>query len=210
LSYYSHELPKVGVKIILEKEVTVEFIEQMKFQAVVVATGSLPKLPEIPGIWQKNVSMAVDVLAGKVEVGGEKVVMIGGGQVGIETAEFLVQKGKKVSIVEMLDGVGKDIGPSTRWGVLSRIYRQGIKIYTNSKVEEIRDGGVIAIDHQGNIIVFEADNIVVSVGSRSDVRLLQQLNRMKDKIDVYAIGDCVEPRTMFEAIHGGASIARKI
>ena len=87
-----------------------------------MATGSLPKLPEIPGIWQKNVSMAVDVLAGKVEVGGEKVVMIGGGQVGIETAEFLVQKGKKVSrlAVETLNCASSQIASKSSHASISR------------------------------------------------------------------------------------------
>ena len=86
----------------LETEVTPELVEKTKPDAIIVATGSEPLIPDIPGIQDKRVVTARDVLADKVKITNKKVVVAGGGMVGAETAEFLAEQGNKVTIIEML------------------------------------------------------------------------------------------------------------
>ncbi|GAH87143.1 unnamed protein product, partial [marine sediment metagenome] len=105
---------------------TVE-IEEGKPHAVIVATGAVPIIPDIPGIDGKNVATAIDVLTWNKET-GQSVVIIGGGLIGCETAEFLSQKGKQVTIVEMLPSVGADIGGFNRWVILDRLKAAGISM----------------------------------------------------------------------------------
>ena len=209
IEYYSHQLSKVGVMVELKKDVTPELIEKMKPDVIIIATGSTPVIPDMPGIKQGNVVIANDVLAGRVEVEGKEVIVVGGGQVGIETAEFLAEKGKKITLVEMLNKLGRDLGPTVRWVVLARVARRGIKTLTKTKVEEIRGDNVISISDNKRV-VFKADTIVISVGSKSDKRLADELRRVETGIEFYTIGDCVEPRNMLDAIHEAASVARKI
>ena len=208
LNYYTNQLQKLDVRVELGKEVSTTLIEELKPDAVVVATGATPITPEIPGVDQDNVVTAHDVLAGMAEV-GERVVVVGGGQVGIETAEFLAEKGKDVTVVEMLKRLGQDIGSTTRWDTLQRIAKRGIKTLTNTKVEGIKNNGVLVVK-EGEKQTLPADTVIISVGVKSDRELLEALKTLEGKVQFYIIGDCVEPRKMFDAIHDGAHIARQI
>jgi len=131
---------------------------------------------------------------------GQKVVVIGGGMVGCETAEFLASKGKKVTIIEMLDRIGIDIGPTTRWVILRRLRDAGVAMETKLKAEEITDEGVIA-SRDGATIFLPADTVVLAVGMKPNKELAQAL---KEKVEnLYVIGDCHEPRRIKEAIEEG-------
>jgi 2,4-dienoyl-CoA reductase-like NADH-dependent reductase (Old Yellow Enzyme family)/thioredoxin reductase len=208
LNYYTNQLQRLDVKVELGKEVNATLIEELKPHAVIVATGATPLIPEVPGVDQDNVVAAHDVLAGTAKVGA-RVVVVGGGQVGIETAEFLAEKGKDVTIVEMLKRLGQDIGSTTRWVILHRIAKRGIKTLTNTKVEGIKGNSVLVVK-EGENQTLPADTVVISVGVKSDRELWEALKTLQGKVQSYAIGDCVEPRKMFDAIHDGARIARQI
>ncbi len=94
IAFLSHQTRKLGVSVQLSKEATPEDVVGERADEVIVATGGLPMIPEIPGLGGKNVVTAVEALTGEEEA-GEEVVIIGGGMVGCETAEFLAGKGKK-------------------------------------------------------------------------------------------------------------------
>ena len=91
-------------------DVDFNYIQKENPDVVIVAAGAVPAIPSIPGIKQKNVVTALDVISGRSEV-GEKVIVVGGGMVGLETAEFLSTMGKEVTIFEMLEEVGQDTIP---------------------------------------------------------------------------------------------------
>lgn len=203
-NYLSYQMRKLRIHVELEKEATPEAVLEANADEVIIATGALPVIPDIPGVNRNNVVTAIDVLKGVVDT-GRKVVILGGGMVGCETAEFLVSKGKEVTIVEMLDKIARDIGPSTRWGTVRRIKSWGIKILTSTEVKSITDEGVV-VEKEGKSQTIGAETIVLAVGMKPNKGLF---NALKDRIPrVHAIGDCVEARRILEAIHDGFSISK--
>ncbi|GAJ13208.1 unnamed protein product, partial [marine sediment metagenome] len=148
IDYLTVQMRKLDVEVRLNEEATARVVEEGKPDAVIVATGAVPIIPDIPGIDGKNVATAIDVLIWNKEM-GQSVVIIGGGLIGCETAEFLSQKGKQVAIVEMLPCVGNDIGGFNRWVILDRLKAAGIRTEVKTKILEITERGVKVAGESG-------------------------------------------------------------
>jgi 2,4-dienoyl-CoA reductase-like NADH-dependent reductase (Old Yellow Enzyme family)/thioredoxin reductase len=204
--YLESQIRKLGVKVVLGEEVTPLLVEKINPDVVFVAAGSVPTIPEIPGAKEKNVVTANDVLAGKASV-KERVVVVGGGMIGAETAEFLVEKGKRVTILEMLGRIGIDIVPMVISLLYPRLKKLGIVMITNAKVEQITHDGVI-YEKDGKKQTLDADSVVLAVGSKPSVNLM---NALKGKVpELYAIGNAKEPCKVLEAIHEASRLAREV
>jgi NADPH-dependent 2,4-dienoyl-CoA reductase/sulfur reductase-like enzyme len=199
-AYLINQVEGSGVVIERGKEADLKTVQELKPDMVIVATGSEPIIPNIPGVEQENVVTAHEVLRGSASV-GEKVVVIGGGLVGCETAEFLADQGKHVTVIEMLDDIAVDVGPLTRALLLNRMAEKNIKVLTKSKVREILADEVIIEKEEGTEKITGIDTVVIAVGSKSNNVLLKQIEAAG--IPVYTIGDCVKPRKIIEAIHEG-------
>jgi 2,4-dienoyl-CoA reductase-like NADH-dependent reductase (Old Yellow Enzyme family)/thioredoxin reductase len=200
------QMIKLGIEVHVGRQITRDAVSEIRPDAVIVATGSIPVVPEIPGVWGTNVSLAIDVLAGKKAI-GEIVVIIGGGQIGCETADFLAAMHKQVTIVEILEDLAIDMGPLAKMPLLKRLRERGVNIYTNTTVEEISERGVSAkVD--GKRIKLGAESIILATGSKSNGELAKQL--AKEIGELYVIGDCVEPRKVYDAIHEGFQVGLKI
>jgi 2,4-dienoyl-CoA reductase (NADPH2) len=200
------QVRKAGVEVRLNTEVTSELVEKENPDVLILATGATPLIPDILGVGQDNVVTAVDVLTRRKDV-GETAIIVGGGMVGCEAAEFLADLGKRVTIVEMLPKIGSDYGATYRHVVLRRLRKTGIKMETNVMVEEITDRGVKA-KRDGAVEFFPGDTIVLAVGFKSSKGLGEKLS---GKVPApYSIGDCVEPRRIKEAIEEGFRLAREI
>jgi 2,4-dienoyl-CoA reductase (NADPH2) len=200
------QVRKAGVEVRLNTEVTLELVEKENPDVVILAVGATPLIPDIPGAGQDNVVTAVDVLTQRRDV-GETAVVVGGGMVGCEAAEFLADLGKKVTILEMLPKIGSDYGATYRHVVLRRLRKTGIKMETNVMVEEITDRGVKA-KRDDAAKFFPGDTVVLAVGFKSSKELDEKLS---GKVPApYSIGDCVEPRRIKEAIEEGFRLAREI
>lgn len=207
INFLSTQIKKLDVTIELAKEATAELILEMKPDVVFIATGSTSIVPEIPGVGKKMVVTAVDLLLDKQEA-GKSVVVVGGGLIGCETALYLAQKGKKLTIIEMLNGVMLDMYSANRMHLLKLLADADVNILTETKCLEIRDNGITIADKYGKRSTLEADTVVLAVGLKSTEGLLEAL---KDKIpEVYAIGDCVEPRKVINAIWEGFRTARLV
>jgi len=205
-SYLAGQMKKLGVTVELGQKVDAATVEKAKPDAVIVATGATPIVPNIPGVDGENVVMALDMLTDKKEV-GDNVVIVGGGMVGCETAEFLVEKGKKVTILEMLGRIGADIERANRWVVLGRLRQLGVRMEVNAKVEEITDKGVKA-RRNGNTEVFESDTVVFAVGMQSERKLVQEL---EGKVaEMHVIGDSAKPGKIAQAIESAFSVGREL
>jgi len=198
--YLVAQLRKLNVEVRLNEECTVRMVEEGGPDAVIVAAGATPILPDIPGADKGNVMTAIEVLTGSKQV-GQNVVMVGGGSIGCETAEFLSNMGKRVTILEMLDRIGADIGEWNRWVIVDRLNAAGIRVEASSKVDRITEKGVKITRPQGLQEFFEADSVVIAVGMRSLSRIA---NELSGKVaSLYTIGDCVEPRKVRQAVEGG-------
>lgn len=200
-------LDKYGVEYHLNQEVTPEVIENINPEVVILASGSTPILPDIPGIDSKTVSTAYDLLAGQTEV-GERVAIIGGGSVGCETAEYLARKGKKVSIFEMQAKVAADLEAMTRKLRLKRLKDLEVKIYTNSKVLRIDPGLLMYSNGKDTQYYSGVDNVILAIGLKPRNGLVKTLETGKYKY--FVIGDCDGPEMLKKAIHGGTLVGLQI
>ena len=206
--YLIKQMEKRGVRVETGKEVTASLLEELKPDVVIVATGSTPISPQIPGLERENVFSFSDVLTGKAKV-GDRVVIIGGSGSGCETADFLAKQGKKVSIVEMLDALLKEVMPSRSRDLLLReLARGGVEMLTQTKAEEVTEEGLVISAKDGSRRVLEADSIVLAAGSRPQSELYEEI---KDKFpEVYRVGDCVKCGLIIDAIWPAYEVALKI
>ena len=216
IKYKSSEAQKAGVEVVLNKEVTPELIDELKPDVAVVATGAAPIIPEgIPGTDKINCITAWEVLAGHEAGLANKVVIIGGGLVGCETADFLaLQKDNigvattEVIIIEMQDNVSIDGISEPRHLLMERLREKQVTILLNSKVKEILDDGVIYEKDGKDVEVHGAGCVVLAVG----VKPLNTLSEaIKDKVaEVHVIGDAGMSAKLVQATASGAAIGRAI
>jgi pyruvate/2-oxoglutarate dehydrogenase complex dihydrolipoamide dehydrogenase (E3) component len=188
--------------------VTVELVQKEKPDALVLATGATPGTLDVLGINKKNVVQAIDVITGKAEVGA-KVAVIGGRLRGMEVAHMLSQQGKRVSIITM-NRLGEDGSPLERnvyFEIRQKLIEDRVTIYALSPVAEIVENGVY-INCDRELTFVPADTVVLAVGAKAENRLQSELKRIVSEI--YAVGDCVQPRYAKEAINEGAEIGRLI
>ena len=192
----------------MEKEATAHLISEFMPQAVFVATGATPIIPNIQGLTGEMLISATDALLGREKV-GDSVVVIGGGLVGCETALYLSQKGKKVTVVEKFEDVARDAFKANREYLLEMLANAGVKILTNSIVlEKINEGLIIGGRDQmrAKKMKAQADSVICAIGLQPCNDLVGAL---KNKVpEVYAIGDCVEPRKVLHAVWEGYRVAR--
>ncbi len=199
-------LNQFDVKINLGKELTPELIKEMSPDVLIIATGSETLIPEIPGIGHDNVLTARDVLKG-ADV-GDKLLIIGGGIVGCETADYLSQQGKDVTIVEMLKYIARDISPASRYFLLKRLNEKNVKIKNLVTVNEIIDDGVIISSEKGEEKIDTMDNIIIATGARS-------INKLEAKIqnivtEIYVIGDAQKPGKILDAIQQASDVGMSL
>lgn len=206
IEYFQTQMRKLGVKIELGKDATATLVKEFQPEVVVVATGSVPIIPETCREKRNNIVTALEVLGGYKEI-RERVVVVGGGRIGCEVAEFLAKRYKDVMILEMLEEIGMDIGPSLRPSILERLKAAGIQIEAGIKIVEITEKGVRGL-RNGSSEFFNAGTIVIAVGMKSERQLAEILEGIVPEI--HLIGDCIEPRRIREAVADGYCVSLKI
>jgi pyruvate/2-oxoglutarate dehydrogenase complex dihydrolipoamide dehydrogenase (E3) component len=208
--YLATQLKKLKVRIELHTEVTTDLVKRKNPDVVVVATGSKPVTPAIPGIENPNVVSAWDILAGRTEVRNSLVAVIGGSMVGCETADYLAGQGNRVTIVKMRPGeAASDMQPENRIILLERLTEAGITILSDKEVLEFTQDGVWIRSRDSSIKEFiKADRIILAMGA-SPVRALADFLE-ESNVEVYSVGDCEKPRIIKEAIYEGSLAGRKI
>ncbi|MCX5834800.1 MAG: FAD-dependent oxidoreductase [Deltaproteobacteria bacterium] len=200
---------KAGVEIRLNHEATPKTIEEAKPDVLILALGANPLIPKIPGVTGANVVMAEDLLTGRKTVSGS-VIIIGGGLVGCETAEFLIKKGQGVTgvtVVEMLERMAETLSAANRPFFLARLKKEGVEMKTRTTVKEITDKGV-KVNQNGTSGFIEGDAVVLAVGLKAEAKLVESF--MGKAPEVYSVGDCVKPRMIKEAMEEGFLTGRKI
>lgn len=211
IDWLERQCRKAGVEIELGQEVTTEVVRRLEPDVVIVATGARPLIPPITGIDKPHVIVAEDVLTGRAVRLGKNVVVAGGGEVGVETADFIVEKGlaEKVTIIEMLPLLASDMPAMPRTYLLQVVLpKWGIASFAGLKIMEIKDNAVTALQNNWDSRTFEADTVVIAMGYVPDNTLGEALR--SEAPETYMIGDCVKPRNLLHAIHEAAYIARQI
>lgn len=210
LNWYKVELKSLKVDIKLGTEVTRELIEKKKTDVVIVATGSKHIIPDVPGIDKDKVATATDVLLGKKKT-GEEIVVIGGGLVGCETALWLAQQGKKVTIVEMLGDLMMADPPvpyPERIMLLDLLKLNKVEAITNESLLEVTGEGVTLISNTFKKETLGADTVVLSIGLKPSSELYNTL--AGNFPNLYLIGDAREARNIMGSIWDAYEVARTI
>ena len=224
-----------GVRLVLNRMVDPALVEQEHPDAVILATGATPLTPPIPGVDLPHVVQAWDVLAGNV-VTGRRVVVIGGGAVGVETAQLLADKGtlsgeglkfllinqaedfktlyelatrgtKQVVIVEMIDSIGRDIGLTTRWTMLKDLDRAGVSLKKRTTALEITGEGV-RVETDGKEEMLSCDTVVLAAGAvpHNPLHVLLEQKGIPCRV----VGDAHRIGLAFDAVHQGFAAGREI
>jgi 2,4-dienoyl-CoA reductase-like NADH-dependent reductase (Old Yellow Enzyme family)/thioredoxin reductase len=200
ISYLVNQVNRAGVEVRLNTDATVEIVSNMRPDAVVIATGGIPAMPDIAGVDKSNAVSAQDVLSGKAKA-GQNVVIIGGGMVGCETGRYLAEQGKKVTIIEILRRMASDMFPMVRRRLMDGLRSKKVTLLASATCEEIRGGSVQVTTAEGKRETIPADTIIIAVGYKANDRLYKAL---EGKVpEIYRIGNSFEPRRILEATSEG-------
>ncbi|MFC2001973.1 FAD-dependent oxidoreductase [Chloroflexota bacterium] len=199
LMWFLTQLNKLNVEVRLNVEADVDVIRQLRPDAVILAAGAVPVIPQLPGVERRNVVTAMDILAGCADA-GHKTVIIGGGSIGCETAEFLQERGKKVTVVEMLPELAGDMGVYDRFRMLNRITSSPIIFRTGTECRAIVDGGVVVSDGDREQTI-AADTVVLAAGTRPNNTLFPLLRAAG--VETRMAGDCWHAGKIAQAVYDG-------
>jgi NADPH-dependent 2,4-dienoyl-CoA reductase/sulfur reductase-like enzyme len=189
-----------GVEVRTGVKATLERITELNPDRVIVATGSRPIIPPIPGL--DDPLTAEQVLTGRREA-GRRVLILGGGLVGIEMAEQLARQGSEVMVVELLDEIARDMEAVTRKMTFQRLEGQLVEVRTRTRLVRLEDGEafVVAGDAGEETSLGRFDSVLVSVGHRPHDPLSAELRA--EGLPVEVLGDARQPGQVFDATQDG-------
>lgn len=191
-----------GADILTGVVATAKQVADLQPDVVVLATGARPAAAAIPGL--DAALTGNDVLTGRADT-GQRVLIVGGGMVGIEVAEFLASRGKAVTVVELLDEIGRNMEPITRKLTLRRLGQLPVEILTETVLERVREGTATVRGPDGIRQLGPFDSVVVAVGTQSNDELAAPL--MARGFEVRVVGDAAEPGHIIGAVSSAWRVA---
>jgi 2,4-dienoyl-CoA reductase-like NADH-dependent reductase (Old Yellow Enzyme family)/thioredoxin reductase len=202
MDYLIHMVDKTGVEVRLNTQATPELVESLEPDVVIAATGAKALVPPIPGVEGANVITAEEAyhraLAG--EKLGERIAVLGGGDVGCETAVYLAQElGKQVSLVEMT-GVLAQTSCTIPRVALTKEMEKSVEFHLNARCTAITDSGLTYVDEQGEHTL-EADTVVLAAGMVPLNDQAEQFRTIGEEF--FAVGDCVKAGSVRTAVRTG-------
>lgn len=209
-AYFETQLRKLGVELMLGNEVTADELVEFGPDAVVVATGSIPLLPEAPGIGEPNVAHALDVLRGAVTK--DSVLVVGGLEkhLGPPTvAEFLADQGKRVELISEQFDFAQGVEDGTRFPLFQRLGNKHVVVSMLHKLVRVGGGGAVVRDSfQNRERRLDDTTVVLCCGSLPNDRLARELEGRIP--EVHVVGDALAPRRIMHATLEGARAAQAI
>ncbi len=201
--YYTEILPRLGVKIMLGTEPSKEDLNS--YDDVIIATGAKNLMLNVPGGTDPCVISAWDIIAGNTAPFG-KVSVIGGGLVGVETAEYLANHNCEVSIVEMLPKIASGESSTILPEVMEDLASHDVKIYTNTCLQSICNGCISCSQgEQKQTIHIPADFVVMAVGARRNPCDTEGITA-----SVHFVGDCLRVADISSAVRDAYDTANSI
>jgi NADPH-dependent 2,4-dienoyl-CoA reductase/sulfur reductase-like enzyme len=209
--YYTYQMNHLGVEVFLETAVTAEMVKEKKPDAVVIATGSVPIRPPVPGGDRANVVWVRDVLRGEVAV-GEKVVVIAAEhhEQALGVANFLASKGKKVELINHCLYAGIELDSGTMGFMYRQLLNQGGAITPLTRVKEIEEQAVVTLNVLTGVErrIEGVDSVVLAAIGKADDTLYRAL---KGEVkEIYAVGQCLSPRLLPDSIWDGTRVGRRL
>lgn len=207
IDYLRVQLSKLSINILLENPFSLSLLEKEKPDVAIMATGSKPLIPDLPGLKEIKTFSVWEALS-QPQLLGSKILIVGGGGQGTEVADFLSEHGQKVTLIEMREGIALDLVVHLQHFLNTRLRAKGVEILTSTKAVRFETDGLWVEDPQGLKKLRGYDSIVIAMGAIPQNDMAETL---KNKVpEVYIIGDAVKPREMMEAVWEGAEVALRI
>lgn len=206
LDYLTLQIHKLGIDARMSTEVTQTTIKKENPDALILAVGSSPCMPEIPGLDRERIFTPAEALKGNRSM-GQKILVAGGGMVGCEVAEFLAGKGKQITIVEKIPEIASEMDRHTKNLLLERLKTLSVEVFTEAEIVSFQ-GNHATLGKKGGNITVEADGVVAALGARPNNSLATF--PIVPGVPFSSIGDCKEAREIAAAIQEGFRVALAI
>ena len=207
LRYLKHILDSSGVRVSVNRSVEVPDIIERAPDVVIVATGSRPAILSIPGA-DSDMTTDVRSVYENRSVDGQKIVIIGGGDIGCETADWLAGPDRQVTVVEILPDVLHRMKKIPKQRLLARLSQKNVTILTETRITAIEKNRVFLQKKDGSTLELEADRVIFAIDAVPENRMVDDL-RGKVK-QVMAVGDADSPGNLGTALRGGTAAALNI
>jgi len=207
LDFFKQEMDRLDVEIRYNTELTLDLINEINPDKVILATGSMPDMPVIKGLFQTKMDLVtnVDVISEKEQV-KDKVIVLGGGMTGLITADFLADQGKQVVVLNRKKSFAEEMSSNDRYYLRERLKKGNVALYKNVSIKQFTDDGVVFKSNGEDITLTGFDSVVISE-KHSSIREAKKLER-KTRVPFHLIGDAKSPRHLMYCISEADEIAR--
>ena len=208
INFLTHEIERLGVALQLNTRLDEALLDRLDPDAVVLASGSLPDMPIIKGLFTTGMDLCTvnEVLEGKIT--GDRVIILGGGQAGLVTADFLAEKGREVAVLNRKRHFADEMSSNDRFYLRERLKRDTVHLFKQVAVKTFTDDGVV-FTTAGNPMTLAGFDTVVVAEAMTPVRDAKPILDQR-KIEVYVIGDAKSPRNLMLAQSEAEEIGRSI
>lgn len=196
VTYQLAELRRLGVEIQLNVSIDESFVRELKPDAVVVASGANPRLPQVEGLFESGLELStvLDVLSGGV-VPGPRVVVLGSDQAAMVTADFLAQDQRQVVVLGG-DHFAPELAPNDRTSLRRRLAQAGVKLFKRASIREFHAGELVFNHAGGREILSGFSDLVIADGFRPERGTVDMLRKLG--LEIHLLGDAKSPRTLLE------------
>jgi NADPH-dependent 2,4-dienoyl-CoA reductase/sulfur reductase-like enzyme len=209
LNFFKAEMGRLGVEIRYDTPLAPALLDEIKPDKVILATGSLPDMPVVKGLFQTKMGLItnVDLLKGK-ERAGDRVIVLGGGMTGLITADFLADQGKQVVVLNRKKSFAEEMSSNDHYYLRERLKKGQVDLYKNVAIQTFTDDGVVFKTNGETLALDGFDTVVISEKQQSirDARKLEN----NTPAQFYFIGDAKSPRHLMYCISEAEEIARSV
>ncbi len=209
IDFFINEINRLGIEIRLNVKIDKNFISSFGPDEIIMASGSLPDMPIIKGLFQTRMNLCTATgIFEKEEVAGDRVVILGGGQVGLVLADFLAEKGKDVVVLNRKNHFAEEMSANDRYYLRERLNNHGIKLYKKISIKKFLDNGVIFTfsGEEKKLTGYDTIAIAEKMTPIKETKAIAE----EFKIPVHIIGDAKSPRIIQHAIAEGEELGREI
>jgi len=208
IDFLSREIERLGVGLRLNTKLDEALLDGLAPDAVVLASGSLPDMPIIKGLFTTKMDLytVVEVLDGRIT--GDRVIILGGGQAGLLTADFLAEKDREVAVLNRKRHFAEEMSSNDRFYLRERLKRDSVHLFKQVAVKRFTDDGVV-FTSAGNAVTLDNYDTVVVAEAMTPVRDAKQM-LVRPNLDVHIIGDAKTPRDLMLAQSEAEEIGRSL
>ena len=209
LNFFKQEMDRLDVEVRYGTALTIDLINEINPDRVILATGSMPDMPVIKGLFQTKMDLVtnVDVIRGKDQV-KDKAIVLGGGMTGLITADFLADQGKEVVVLNRKKSFAEEMSSNDRYYLRERLKKGHVTLYKNVSVKHFTDDGCVFKANGDEICLTGFESVVISE-KQSSIREAKKLEK-KVRAKFHLIGDAKSPRHLMYCISEAEEIARSL